>query len=229
MTGQPTHPDKVRLIIADDHFVVREGLRLILEATGRFEIVGEALNGKEAVMLTEQHRPDLILMDLRMPGMDGLEAIQLIKAQWHDIAIVILTTYNEDSLMVQGLQLGAQGYLLKDTGRETLLNTIDAALRGETLLSPETTKRLMDYMASSSKQAAPNHSEEETPFALTSREIEVLQQVAKGVSSKAIAFDLGISERTVKAHLENIFTKFGVNTRAAAVSIALQYNLLQDV
>lgn len=217
---------KARLIIADDHLVVREGLRLILESTGRFEIVGEALNGQEAVMLTEQYQPDLILMDLRMPGMDGLEAIRLIKAQWDHVAIVILTTYNEDNLMVQGLQLGAQGYLLKETGREVLLNTIDAALRGETLLSSDVTKRLWGHKPADQRPANPTP---EPEYSLTSREIEVLAYVAKGVSSKAIAYELNITERTVKAHLDNIYTKFGVNSRAAAVTVALQQGILQDL
>lgn len=217
---------RARLIIADDHLVVREGLRLILESTGRFEIVGEALNGQEAVMLTEQYQPDLILMDLRMPGMDGLEAIRLIKAQWAHVAIVILTTYNEDNLMVQGLQLGAQGYLLKETGREVLLNTIDAALRGETLLSSDVTKRLWGHKAADQRSANPTP---EPEYSLTNREIEVLAYIARGVSSKAIAYELNITERTVKAHLDNIYTKFGVNSRAAAVTVALQQGILQDL
>lgn len=217
---------RARLLIADDHLVVREGLRLILESTGRFEVVGEALNGQEAVMLTEQYQPDLILMDLRMPGMDGLEAIRLIKSQWAHVAIVILTTYNEDTLMVQGLQLGAQGYLLKETGREVLLNTIDAALRGETLLSSDVTKRLWGHKAADQRPANPTP---EPEYSLTSREIEVLAYVARGVSSKAIAYELNITERTVKAHLDNIYTKFGVNSRAAAVTVALQQGILQDL
>ncbi len=201
--------------------VVREGLRLILEAAGRFEIVGEALNGHEAVKLAEQHQPQIILMDLRMPGMDGLEAIEIIKANWPHIAIVILTTYNEDELMVRGLAAGAQGYLLKDTSRETLFNTIEAALRGETLLTPQITARLLAQKNSPPKpEAAP-------AVTLTERETEVLEYVARGIGNKVIAHELDITERTVKAHLDNIYNKFGVNSRTAAVTMALQQGILK--
>jgi len=212
---------KVRVAIADDHFVVREGLRLILEISGRFEIVGEAANGEEALQLAEQHHPDIFLMDLRMPGMDGIEAIERIKGQWPDIAIVILTTYNEDELMVRGLAAGAQGYLLKDTNRDALFNTIEAALRSETLLSPQIMERLLAYNAPRSK------TEPKSNVALTERELEVLEYVARGESNKIIAHRLDITERTVKAHLDNIFGKFGVNSRTAAVTMALQQGILK--
>ena len=125
----------IRVLIADDHLVVREGLQLILNTEDDLEVVGEAADGATAVRLAGELQPDVILMDLRMPGMDGLEAIGHIQAQWPAIAIVILTTYNEDDLMVKGLQAGAKGFLLKDTGRQALFNTIRAAARGETLFS----------------------------------------------------------------------------------------------
>lgn len=220
MDTQPI--DKIRVVIADDHLVVREGLRLILDISGRFEVVGEALNGQEAVKLAEKHQPNIILMDLRMPGMDGIEAIEIIKDKWPQIAIVILTTYNEDELMVRGLAAGAQGYLLKDTSREALFNTIEAALRGETLLSPQITARLL----------AQNHQrpkvEPMPSVTLTERELEVLEYVARGESNKIIAHELAITERTVKAHLDNIYNKFGVNSRTAAVTLALQQGLLKS-
>jgi len=212
---------RIRVVIADDHGIVREGLRLILESAGRFEVVGEALTGLEAITIAEQHQPDLILMDLRMPQMDGLEAIEAIKRRLPFVAIVILTTYNEDDLMVRGLALGAQGYLLKDTSRESLFNTIDAALRGETLLNPQLTARLLAYSNAPFRTQAPGMA------SLTAREHEVLGYVAKGISNKVIAHELGITERTVKAHLDNIFAKLNVNTRTAAVTVALRQGLLQ--
>lgn len=213
---------KIRVVIADDHLVVREGLRLILEVAGRFEIVGEALNGHEAVKLAEAFQPHIFLMDLRMPGMDGLEAIEIIKEKWPQIAIVILTTYNEDELMVRGLAAGAQGYLLKDTSREALFNTIDAALRGETLLTPQITARLL---AQNNIRA---RTEPVPSVTLTERETEVLEYVARGESNKIIAHELDITERTVKAHLDNIYNKFGVNSRTAAVTLAMQQGILKS-
>ncbi len=139
--------DAIRVLIADDHLVVREGLRLILESGDGFEVVGEAADGAEAVRLAREHKPDVVLMDLRMPGMDGLEAIERIRSEWQDIAVVILTTYNEDEQMMRGLSLGAQGYLLKDTSRAALFDSIRAAARGETLLRPEIMARLLAHTA----------------------------------------------------------------------------------
>ncbi len=212
--------DTIRVLIADDHLVVREGLRLILEAGEGFEVVGEAADGTEAVRLAGEQQPDVALMDLRMPGMDGLEAIEQIRAQWPDIAVVILTTYNEDELMMRGLGLGARGYLLKDTGRAALFDSIRAAARGETLLSPEIMSRLLAHTA---RPPAPRR----TPAVeLTERELQVLRAVAQGKRNKEIAADLAIAERTVKAHLDSIYNKLGVDSRAAAVSAASQRGLL---
>ena len=148
----------IRVLIADDHLVVREGLQLILGSQPDFELVGEAVDGATAVRLTGELQPDVILMDLRMPGMDGLEAIGHIRRQWPDIAIVILTTYNEDDLMLRGLQAGARSFLLKDTDRQTLFHTIRAAAQGETLLQPEILARVLTHTqqpTTSNKQRTP--------------------------------------------------------------------------
>jgi len=204
----------IRVLIADDHLIVREGLRLILETAEGIELVGEAADGVEAVQLAGELQPDVILMDLRMPEMDGLTAIKRLQATQPEVAIVILTTYNEDDLMVQGLKAGARGYLLKDTDRETLFNAIWAAARGEMLLKPEVIAKLLAHAA------APETEAEE--IALTEREQEVLDAVACGYRSKEIAVKLGITERTVKAHLTNIYNKLGVDSRAAAVAEAMQ-------
>ncbi len=212
--------DTIRVLIADDHLVVREGLRLILEAGEGFELVGEAADGAEAVRLAGEQQPDVALMDLRMPGMDGLEAIGRIRAQWPDIAVVILTTYNEDELMMRGLGLGAKGYLLKDTGRAALFDTIRAAARGETLLGPEIMSRLLAHAVQPPARRRPAAVE------LTERELQVLRAVAQGERNKEIASRLQITERTVKAHLDSIYNKLGVDSRAAAVSAASQRGLL---
>ncbi len=213
--------DPIRVLIADDHLVVREGLRLILETGEGFEIVGEAADGAEAVRRAGELQPDVVLMDLRMPGMDGLEAIERIRAQWQDIAIVILTTYNEDDLMIRGLRLGARGYLLKDTDRATLFDTIRAAARGETLLRPEMIARVLAHAEAPAR--APQRS---GGVELTEREVQVLSAVARGERNKEIAARLHITERTVKAHLDSIYNKLGVDSRAAAVSMATQRGLL---
>ena len=213
----------IQVLVVDDHLVVREGLQLILGSQVDFELVGEAADGATAVRLAGELQPDVVLMDLRMPGMDGLETIGHIRRQWPEIAIVILTTYNEDDLMLRGLQAGARGFLLKDTDRQTLFHTIRAAARGETLLQPDIMARVI---AQAQPPSATNHQPPATN--LTHRELEVLTAVARGDRNKEIALRLGVTERTVKAHLTNIYNKLGVDSRAAAVSVALQQNILSD-
>ncbi|MGZ9164539.1 MAG: response regulator [Anaerolineales bacterium] len=211
----------IKILVADDHLIIRQGLRLILETENDFELVGEASNGAEALSLCKKVNPDVVLMDLRMPNMDGLTAIEKLRDDQPEIAVVILTTFNEDDLMFRGLQAGARGYLLKDTDRTTLFNTIRAAARGETLLKPEIMARLLSR---TNEPASGSKSNE--PVNLTDRELEVLKSVAHGERSKEIAFQLGISERTVKAHLASIYNKLGVDSRAAAIAVAAQMGLL---
>lgn len=218
----------IRVLIADDHLVVREGLQLILSMEDDMAVVGEAVDGETAVRLAGELQPDVVLMDLRMPGMGGMEAIGRILAEWPDMAIVILTTYNEDDLMLRGLQAGARGFLLKDTGRQTLFNTIRAAARGETLMQPEILLRVLAHTGGSQRTPAkpmpalPPGEE----GGLTEREMEVLTAVARGDRNKEIARTLGVTERTVKAHLTNVYNKLGVDSRAGAVSAAIQRGLL---
>ena len=136
---------KYKVVIVDDHFVVREGLKLILETSESYEVIGEAEDGAAALKLIEELQPDVILMDLNMPKMSGLEAIEHLKEKNSQVPIIILTTYNEDELMVRGLASGAKGYLLKDTSRENLFRTLESAIRGETLLQPEITARIFSF------------------------------------------------------------------------------------
>lgn len=213
----------IRILIADDHLVIREGLQLILSMEDDLEVIGEAPNGETAVRLATELQPDVVLMDLRMPGIGGLEAIEQILSQWPDMAIVILTTYNEDELMMRGLQAGARGFLLKDTGREALFHTIRAAARGETLLQPEIIARVMAHTGQTVHSKLPEVVEQTI---LTGRELEVLTAVAGGYRNKEIALQLGVTERTVKAHLTNVYNKLGVDSRAAAVSVGIQQGIL---
>ncbi|MDU2240575.1 MAG: response regulator transcription factor [Paenibacillus sp.] len=211
-----------KIMIVDDHFVVREGLKLILETSDKFQVVGEAKNGQEALDLLAFIKPDVILMDLNMPVMGGLEAIQALKDNNDPTPVIILTTYNEDELMIGGLALGAKGYLLKDTNRENLFRNIESAVRGETLLSADILERVM-----AAKMQKPPASSKTEATLLSARETYILQSVARGFKSKEIAFELGIAERTVKAHLTSIYNKLGVDSRSQAVATALERGLLK--
>jgi NarL family two-component system response regulator YdfI len=221
----------IRILIADDHRIVRDGLRLILESQEEFALAGEAADGVEAVAMAAELRPDVILMDLRMPRMDGIAAIEAIRKQDLQAGIVILTTYNEDDLMLRGLRAGALGFLLKDTDRETLFRVIRSAARGESLLQPEILGRVLARReGGDARRVEPGWPIPVTATGekasgntvLSERELEVLRAVSKGKRSKEIARDLGITERTVKAHLASIYTKIGVDSRAAAIAIAAQ-------
>lgn len=214
----------IKILVADDHLIIRQGLRLILETENDFNLVGEASDGVEALSLCRKLQPDVVLMDLRMPNMDGLTAIEKLRSEQPEVAVVILTTFNEDDLMLRGLQAGARGYLLKDTDRTTLFDTIRAAVRGETLLKPEIMMRVL-----AQKNKPVNTLEVNSPINLTDREIEVLKFVASGERSKEVAGRLGISERTVKAHLASIYSKLGVDSRAAAIAVAAEKGLLAKI
>ncbi len=215
----------IRVVVVDDHPVVREGLRMMLEEmTEGFELVSEATDGETAVRLVGEAQPDVVLMDVRMPGMDGLEALERIRRQWPQIAVLILTTYDEDELMIRGLQAGAVGYLLKDCSSETLLSAIRTAARGEMIVQPETLTRLLSYAARGISPSKTSTTHEE--FDLTEREREILTAVAQGKRGKEIAAQLRIADRTVRAHLTNIYAKLGVDSRTSAVAMALERGLL---
>jgi NarL family two-component system response regulator YdfI len=213
----------IRVLVVDDHLIVREGLSLILETAEGIELAGEAADGAAALRLCAELQPDVVLMDLRMPGMDGLTAIRQLSATQPEIAVIILTTYDEDDLMLQGLQAGARGFLLKDTSRAALLDAIRVAARGQTLLSPAVMQRILVHAAAPAPPAAPPG-----PLDLTERELEVLRAAAQGQRSKEIAYALDITERTVKAHLASIYNKFGVDSRAAAIAVGAQRGLLEE-
>ncbi len=205
----------------DDHLVVREGLKLILETNDSFQVMGEANNGKVALDMINKSKPDIILLDLNMPEMSGLDTLKTMSELSITIPVIILTTYNEDDLMVKGIELGAKGFLLKDTSRENLFRTLESAIRGETLLQPDVMAKILKY-----KQEKSN-SHTQQSASLTDKELFILQAVAKGFKSREIAFDMGIAERTVKAHLTNIYNKLGVNSRAEAVAIAIDQGLFR--
>ncbi|WNS40800.1 response regulator transcription factor [Paenibacillus sp. MMS20-IR301] len=211
-----------KIVIVDDHYVVREGLKLILETNEQFQVIGEAEHGLEALPMIQKLQPDVILMDLNMPVMGGLETMQELKKQGSQVPVIILTTYNEDELMISGLAIGAKGYLLKDTSRENLFRNIESAVRGETLLSADLMERVI--AAKSQEQSAAAAPQASSP--LSEKETFILQAVARGYKSKVIASDMNISERTVKAHLTAVYNKLGVESRSQAVAVALERGLL---
>jgi DNA-binding NarL/FixJ family response regulator len=218
MTGrEPGAPAPVRLLIADDHPVVRDGLSGMFAADPGFEVLGEAGDGAEAVRLARALRPDVILMDLRMPEMDGVTAIAELARHGVTARVLVLTTYDTDSHVLPAIEAGATGYLLKDAPRTELLRAVRAAARGEAVLSPSVASRLMGRVrAPAAGSDGP----------LSQRELEVLQLVAAGTTNREAAARLFISEATVKTHLLHIYAKLGVGDRAAAVAEAFNRGLL---
>jgi DNA-binding NarL/FixJ family response regulator len=204
----------IRLVIADDHPVVRDGLSSMFARDPEFEVLGEAADGAEAVRLARDLRPDVILMDLRMPGVDGLTAITELVRQGIPTRVLVLTTYDTDSHVLPAIEAGATGYLLKDAPRAELLRAVRAAAQGEAVLSPSVAARLM------SRLRAPGAGP------LSQRELEVLELVASGATNREAAARLFITEATVKTHLLNIYAKLGVGDRAAAVAEAFNRGLL---
>ncbi|GLY50883.1 response regulator transcription factor [Lentzea sp. NBRC 102530] len=203
----------IRLVIVDDHPVVRDGLRGMLSSAADFEVVGEAASGDEAVAVVTAVSPDVVLMDLRMPGSDGLSAIERLRG--HSCRVLVLTTYDTDRDVLPAIKAGATGYLLKDTPRDELQRAIRAAHAGEAVLSPAVATRLLGQVREPALEP------------LSTRELDVLGLVAKGSTNRAVAAALFISEATVKTHLLHVYAKLGVSDRAAAVAVAYERGLLK--
>jgi len=206
----------IRLLIADDHPVVRDGLSGMFSGDDGFEVIGEAANGAQAVTLACALEPDVILMDLRMPEMDGVAAIAELARRKVAARVLVLTTYDTDSDVVRAVEAGATGYLLKDSPREDLLRAVRAAARGEAALSPSVATRLLGQVRAPAQEP------------LSQRELEVLELVARGATNREAAAKLFISEATVKTHLLHIYAKLGVSDRAAAVAEGFQRGLLRQ-
>ncbi|MGA9913803.1 MAG: response regulator transcription factor [Paraburkholderia sp.] len=211
-TGQGDVPlDKIRVLIADDHVAVREGLAAMIGRQADTMVVGEAANGREAVELWQKHRPDVTLLDLRMPVLDGVSAISEIHHQDASARIIILTTFDSDSEIAGAIKAGAKGYLLKDAPREELFDCIRKVHAGETCIPPSLVAKLAAGVSSE---------------ALTSRELDVLTLLARGKSNKEIGGNLYISETTVKSHLRSVFTKLNVVSRTEAIAVATRRGLI---
>lgn len=215
-----------RVVIADDQTVVREGIVMLLGMLPGIDVVAAAADGEEAVRLVAEHAPDVVLMDLRMPRCDGVEATRRIRAEHPGTQVVVLTTYQDDESLFPALRAGATGYLTKDSGAEEIARAIEGVMTGGAGLSPKVQRLLLERLVEGAGTASADTAEaSELPDGLTTREVEVLSLVADGLSNSEIAARLYVSQATVKTHINNIFAKTGVRDRAQAVRYAYVHRI----
>jgi DNA-binding NarL/FixJ family response regulator len=214
---KPPHP--IRIVLADDHTIVRDGVAHLLNAEPDFEVVGQASDGLQVIELVSRLKPDVVLMDLQMPNLDGVAAIKRIKAADEQIKIIILTTYDTDEYILEGIRAGARGYLLKDVPKEELCRSIRLVNQGNSLMQPSLTARFFNLLAQRESKG--------NEVALTERELEVVKLIARGDRNKEIAQKMAISEGTVKGYVATILQKFGVTDRTQAAMYAVQKGLIQ--
>ena len=225
--------DKIRILLADDHPILREGLRAVLETQPDFEVIAEAANGLEAMRLAVDLQPDILLLDLEMPLLDGVETIRRLRQQQPHFRIIVFTAFDNDERIIHAVQAGANGYLLKEAPRDELFSAIRITMAGGSLLQPVVASKLMRHVGGQQSAAGSHagtyiHSPEHTlPYEpLTERELEVLKLLAQGMPNKEIAAQLVISERTAKFHVSSIMGKLGATNRTEAVSLAAQKGLI---
>ena len=214
--------DRIRVLIADDHTIVRSGLRLLLESEPDIEVVGEALDGRQALDLVEKRLPSVVLMDIAMPGMDGMEATRQIKLRWPEIQVLVLTMHRSDEYFFEMLKAGASGYILKGAQTIDLINAVRVVAHGEVFLYPAMAQKLVkDYLSYV-------RWEEEPGSSLSPREKEILRLLGEGYSTKEIAEKLVISPSTVHSHRSNLMTKLGLSNRRELIQSARKHGLIQD-
>ena len=208
---------KIRVVLADDHAVVRKGIREFLEEAGDVDVVAEADDGAQALDLVEEHRPDVAVLDIRMPRVTGVEATRKIKQRFPHVRVLILTAYDDDPYVFALLQAGADGYVLKTASSDELIRAVRTVHRGESALSPQIASKVVQQAVSGRPAAAADQVE-----TLTDRELDVLRLAARGLTNRAIGHDLGISHRTVQGHLQSVYGKLDASSRTEAVTEALR-------
>jgi DNA-binding NarL/FixJ family response regulator len=227
LSQQPDSPGKkIRVLVVDDHAIVRQGLRTFIDLQGDMEIVGEGTNGIEAVELARSTQPDIVLLDLVMPEMDGVQATSKIIEHSPNSRVIILTSFSEEDQVIPAIRAGAQGYLLKDIAPNELVQAVRDAYLGKVQLHPEIARKLMSAVAA--EETSSNRAATDTPERLTEREHEVLTLISEGLNNREIAEKLFISEKTVKTHVSSILGKLGVADRTQAAIYALRYGLPKD-
>jgi len=211
----------IRLLIIDDHEMVREGLKAMLVAESDFNIVGDAANAEQAFELIEQLRPDVILLDIRLPGISGIEVCRTVTERYAETAVIILTTFTDESLVAQCIQAGARGFIVKDIERFDLKRSIRAVARGEAAIDPKAAVAVLEQL-----RRAPRVSQEPSPEQLSSQQLVILRLVAQGFSSREIATKLYLSENTIKGYVQEILHRLGVKNRTEAVMVAVKQGWL---
>ena len=208
----------IRVILADDHAIVRKGIREFLEGEGDTAAVAEAADGDSVLALVQEHDPDVVVLDIQMPGRNGIEVTRALRAAGNQVAILILTAYDDDPYIMAGIEAGANGFVLKSAAPEEIIRAVRAVHEGQSAVDPAVAAKLMSYLASQRKLPAPTAAAEP----LTKRELEVLAVVAQGLTNRAIGRQLGISDRTVQGHLAKIFGKLNASSRTEAVVAAVK-------
>lgn len=210
----------MRVVICDDQALIRDGLEMLLKLEAEIEVVGTAQDGAQAVDLVARHRPDLVLMDLKMPGMNGVEATRRIRLNYPDVKILVLTTYDDDEWVFDAIRAGASGYILKDTPREDVIRAIKGTVAGKAFIDPSVAGRLLAQVASQQTQPSTHITSQ-----LTEREVDVLRLLARGLSNSEIAERLSLSDGTIRNHVSAILAKLNVGDRTQAAVIAIQHGL----
>ena len=219
-------PIPIRVILVDDHAILRQGTAELLRREPDLEVIGEAGDGQQAIDLVQELRPDVVVMDVRMPGMSGVEATRHIRESWPAVQVLVLTAHDDDQYVFSLLEAGASGYLLKNAPVGDLVRAIRQVKAGESPLDPSIARKIVARMTGAGEKPLPQHGETAMVEELSARELEVLQLLAQGLSNRAIGEALFISDRTVQAHLTNIYAKMGVTTRLDAVLTAIRRGLL---
>lgn len=213
---------KIKVMLVEDHVLVREGTKELLDQEEDLEVVAEAGDGEEAVQLASSKKPDVVIMDIAIPKLNGIEATRQIKDDHPEIAVLVLTAYDDDQYVFAFLEAGAAGYLLKDVRSDDLVRAIRSVYAGESVLHPAVARKVVGYFSQSEKALKGRHEPEEEFGGLTEREMEVMKLAAKGLTNRGIASELMISDRTVQSHLSHVFRKLGVGSRTEAVLHALR-------